>query len=121
METKVLDGINGAAAPGWKFSRSSMFAKWFASLARRGRKHRHLFQRTMGGREMLGSGAKGPTVIYEVSKTLYTPTRQRGSLAPRNPLFFFLLPPRYPYNTFTYIYIYYTYRPFTYIYVGKST
>lgn len=30
---------------------------------------------------------RGPrVVIYEVSKTLYTPTRQRAGLAPRNPV-----------------------------------
>lgn len=32
-------------------------------------------------------GGRGPgVVIYEVSKTLYTPTRQRAGLAPRNPV-----------------------------------
>lgn len=32
-------------------------------------------------------GGQGPrVVIYEVSKTLYTPTRQRAGLAPRNPV-----------------------------------
>lgn len=32
-------------------------------------------------------GDRGPrVVIYEVSKTLYTPTRQRAGLAPRNPV-----------------------------------
>lgn len=40
---------------------------------------RELDGRTKGGR--------GPrVVIYEVSKTLYTPTRQRAGLAPRNPV-----------------------------------
>lgn len=34
-----------------------------------------------------GVGGRGPrVVIYEVSKTLYTPTRQRAGLAPRNPV-----------------------------------
>lgn len=34
-----------------------------------------------------GREGKGPrAVIYEVSKTLYTPTRQRAGLAPRNPV-----------------------------------
>lgn len=36
---------------------------------------------------MDGRGTEGPrVVIYEVSKTLYTPTRQRAGLAPRNPV-----------------------------------
>lgn len=36
-------------------------------------------------KETEGEGG-GPGVIYEVSKTLYTPTRQRAGLAPRNPV-----------------------------------
>lgn len=44
--------------------------------------------RTDGGEtgEAEGEGVEARVVIYEVSKTLYTPTRQRAGLAPRNPV-----------------------------------
>ena len=100
METKVLDGINGLLPPdgnlvGRRCSRSGLPQ----SFQERTKTQAPLGVRFMAmrGSEMQGEGAKGPTVIYEVSKTLYTPTRQRGSLAPRNPLFFFALPSRYSY------------------------
>lgn len=50
------------------------------NISREPRTGRRANERTEGGQE-------GPrVVIYEVSKTLYTPTRQRAGLAPRNPV-----------------------------------
>lgn len=53
------------------------------NISREPRTGRRADGRMEGGRE----GGRGPrVVIYEVSKTLYTPTRQRAGLAPRNPV-----------------------------------
>lgn len=55
------------------------------NISREPRTGRRVDGRTEG-REGDRGGGEAQVVIYEVSKTLYTPTRQRAGLSPRNPV-----------------------------------